>query len=287
MMEKFQGIIADAGNVSVSTTEAAVKMAGISEQGSIHLQEQQQQIDVVNQAMKEMTEAVGHVTENINQAVVVAKDTHESAEQGYTVVKQSIDKINLVSSAVESASQATGKVASSVENISSIIDVIKGIAEQTNLLALNAAIEAARAGEQGRGFAVVADEVRTLANQTQESTDKIQEMIDELQSASQAVITQMEQGNSRVEETIGQANKAEKSLEHISDAVNDLFSMNKKIAEASERQLNLAETIKSSLEEISNTSNKNNNNAEQAAVLGQSLEQSSEKLGNIVGQFKV
>jgi methyl-accepting chemotaxis protein len=287
MLENFQGIISNAGHVSVSTADAAEKMADISEQGTIHLQQQQQQVDIASQAMNEMMQAVSNVTDNINQAVVVAQNTHQSADQGCLVVKQSIDKINQVASVVDGASQATGKVASSVDNISSIVDVIKGIAEQTNLLALNAAIEAARAGEQGRGFAVVADEVRTLANQTQESTDKIQAMIEDLQSASTAVIDQMKQGSDRVRETIDQANGAGASLEQITGSVNSLFKMNKSIAEASERQLHLAKTIQSSLSDIKNTSQKNHENAEQASVLGQTLEQSSEKLEVIVGQFKV
>ncbi len=234
-----------------------------------------------------MVEAVGHVTDNINQAADIAEDTSESAQKGCNVVNLSISKINQVSGAVTSASEATSKVARSVTDISSIVGVIKGIAEQSNLLALNAAIEAARAGVQGRGFAVVADEVRTLANQTQESTDQIQQMIEQLQSASHAVISQMEVGKQQVQETIEQAGEAGTALEHITEAVNGLFSMNKTIAEQSERQLQLVETIKNTLQSIKTITDKNNKNAEEAVDLGQNLEQSSEKLEHIVGQFKV
>ncbi len=287
MLEKFQGIIADASHVSITTTETAEKMADISAQGSEYMHQQQNQILVVDQAIMEMLQAVEHVTDNINQAAAVAEDTRDSAQKGCNIVNVSISKINQVSRAVENASEATTKVASSVDNISSIVDVIKGIAEQTNLLALNAAIEAARAGEQGRGFAVVADEVRTLANQTQESTDKIQEMINQLQAASTAVISQMEVGNQQVKETIEQASEAGSSLEHITQAVNGLFSMNTTIAEESDRQLKLVETIKNTLESIKNITDKNNENAEEATSLGQNLENSSEKLEDIVGQFKV
>ena len=287
MLQKFHGIITDASQVSVMTLNAAEKMSQISEQSNLQLHEQQQQVDSVSQSMDEMTHSVSQVTEIIEQAVTIAEDTHQSAEQGFSIVKQSIEKINQVSMAVQNASQATDKVANSVENISSIIDVIKGIAEQTNLLALNAAIEAARAGEQGRGFAVVADEVRALANKTQESTDKIQTMINDLQAASQLVMTEMAKGNERVEETIEQANEAGTSLGHITHSVDEMFAMNKKVAIASDQQLKLAENIRKTLDEIKLNSQKNSDNAEQAAGLGQTLENSSETLETIVGQFKL
>ncbi len=287
MLEKFQSIIADAGHVSLSSTQAAEKMVEISRLGSQFVHQQKEQITIVDQAINQMLEAVGHVTDNINQAADIAEDTSESAQKGCNVVNLSISKINQVSGAVSSASEATSEVARSVTDISSIVGVIKGIAEQTNLLALNAAIEAARAGEQGRGFAVVADEVRTLANQTQESTDQIQQMIEQLQSASHAVISQMEVGKQQVQETIEQAGEAGTALEHITEAVNGLFSMNKTIADQSERQLQLVETIKNTLQSIKIITDKNNKNASEAAALGQNLEQSSEKLEHIVGQFKV
>ena len=287
MLEKFQNIIADAGHVSLSSTQAAEKMVEISRLGSQFMLQQKEQITIVDQAINQMVEAVGHVTDNINQAADIAEDTSESAQKGCNVVNLSISKINQVSGAVTSASEATSKVARSVTDISSIVGVIKGIAEQTNLLALNAAIEAARAGEQGRGFAVVADEVRTLANQTQESTDQIQQMIEQLQSASHAVISQMEVGKQQVQETIEQAGEAGEALQYITEAVNGLFSMNKTIAEQSERQLQLVETIKNTLQSIKTITDKNNKNANVAADLGQDLEQSSEKLEHIVGQFKV
>jgi len=191
-----------------------------------------------------------------------------------------------LASEVENAADVIDKLRQDSENIGTVLDVIKGIAEQTNLLALNAAIEAARAGEQGRGFAVVADEVRTLASRTQESTQEIQEMIERLQSRSSDAVNVMEQGRSRAEKTVDQAAMAGDSLDAITNSVASINEMNTLIAAASEEQSSVSEEINRNVVNINSLADDSVQGAQQTTSESEALAALAQRLQDLVSQFK-
>lgn len=194
MLEKLNGIVSMVTKSSVSVTDASSNMFDISTVTSKDVLKQKEETDRVALAMQKMTDTVADVAANADDANTVAKEANMQADQGNKVVISATESIAELASEVQRASDVIAKLANETDNIGGVLDVIRGITEQTNLLALNAAIEAARAGEQGRGFAVVADEVRTLASRTQESTEEIQKMIEGLQTGARDAVSVMEQG---------------------------------------------------------------------------------------------
>jgi len=218
-------------------------------------------------------------------AAQAAKDASQEAESGQKVVNSVTSSIHSLAGEVERAATAIQKLESDTEAIGAILEVIRGIADQTNLLALNAAIEAARAGEQGRGFAVVADEVRTLAQRTQEATKEINNMIARLQEGSKNAVSVMAQGRRQAELSVEQASKAGESLQVITGAIGSISQMNEQIAAAVEQQTAAAEAINGSLRRMGQSSGQGSRRSHELGRLKQDIENTALELEQIINRY--
>lgn len=210
----------------------------------------------------------------------------KQTQDGRNVMQHTQKTIEALAQEVENSAQVISRLSEDSTQIGSVLDVIRGIAEQTNLLALNAAIEAARAGEQGRGFAVVADEVRTLASRTQASTLEIQSMIERLQTDASNAVKAMQQGQVQAQQGLSQAAQAENALQTISQSVTRINDMNIQIATAAEEQSSVAEEINRNIVNISQSADATAEGAKQTASAGDELAKLAARLQNLVGQFK-
>ena len=214
---------------------------------------------------------------------------HHSAQQevnrGNEVVSNTVQTINTLASEIQATAELVHKLGEQSDDIGQVVDVIRGIAEQTNLLALNAAIEAARAGEQGRGFAVVADEVRTLAGRTQQSTQEIQQMIEQLQAGAQKAMQAMQASENRTNEGVAKAASAGDSLGSIHSSVNTITDMSAQIASAAEQQSAVAEEINRNIIEIADIADQNSTASNQTASASAELSRLSNELKKMVAVF--
>lgn len=276
-------IVKDAEQVAA----AAEELSTITEQSRQRVFNQNQQTEQVASAMTEMSATVHEVARNASRAAEAAQDADEQAKNGTAVVRQTIQSINGLAAEVERTSEAINKLKEDSVAIGAVLDVIRGIAEQTNLLALNAAIEAARAGEQGRGFAVVADEVRTLASRTQQSTQEIQGMIERLQTGANQAVSAMLQGKGAAKTSVDQAINAGESLEIINRFIDTIKDMNTQIAAAAEEQSVTAEEINRNVVNISGISHETAEGSEQTAAASEELARLASHLQEQVGCFKI
>ncbi|WP_122033110.1 methyl-accepting chemotaxis protein [Aliivibrio sp. EL58] len=248
---------------------------------------QQQESEVVAAAVHEMQVTSSTVNESANEAAQASLGATSEAETTETILQQTVISIQSLADEITQAGSVIHTLDSDVSNIASILDVIKGIAEQTNLLALNAAIEAARAGEQGRGFAVVADEVRALASKTQDSTGEIQKMIERLQAGAKEAVTAMESSTQSGQETIELANQASKSLQQITSAIVIINDMNTHIATAANEQNHVSGDVNANVQRIADNSTQMVvmvSSSENACI---ALSEQCERLDDLVSQFKV
>lgn len=239
----IHGLIEDFRGSAENLMTMVRTMKSVSEQSRKECAKQQQETDMVAAAVSEMSSAAQEIASHAQGAADAAQDADREGSQAGRVVQDAIQSIHHLAKEIQSTTDVITELETDVTNISSMVDVIRGIAEQTNLLALNAAIEAARAGEQGRGFAVVADEVRTLASKTQDSTQEINRLIERLQGGSKQAVAVMTSSREAGESTVAKANEAGHSLQSIASAVSTISSMNIQIATASEEQTAVTEDI--------------------------------------------
>jgi len=285
-VESLQHIIQEATRSSTQMSAAAEELSVITNQSQRGGLQQQSEIDQVATAMNEMSATVQEVARNAAVAAEAARKANGDATSGKQVVQETVNAINEVAAEVEAATAVIHKLNADSNQIGTVLDVIRGIAEQTNLLALNAAIEAARAGEQGRGFAVVADEVRTLATRTQDSTREIQKMIEGLQVGTRNAVQVMEHGRSKAQASVHQAASAGESLNSITGVVGTISDMNAQIASAAEQQGAVAEEINRNIVNISQISGQTAAGAGQIASASNELVQLAVRMQGLVGSFK-
>ncbi len=250
-------------------------------------EEQQQSVDMIATAMNEMGATVHEIARNANETANAARQSAIETENSQSIVNSSIADINSLFEKMQSASKVIQTLAQDVGEISSVLEVIRGISEQTNLLALNAAIEAARAGEQGRGFAVVADEVRTLAKRTQESTEEINSMIQKLQGGAKDAVLAMDEGIDTARSSVENADKAGESLTTITSAIGMITDLSIQVATATEEQSSVVEELNSHIINIKNMSESTTNESRNINNQCQTLSESSRELSNMVTSFKV
>jgi methyl-accepting chemotaxis protein len=237
--------------------------------------------------MHQMTAAVQEVASSAAQAAGSTQQASEEAETGKSIVSKVHEAICELTKEVDSASEVIKRLEADSATIGTVVDVINGIAEQTNLLALNAAIEAARAGEQGRGFAVVADEVRTLASRTQQSTKEIQAMVQRLQSGTGETVAVMQRGRDSAHMSVDLARRAGSSLDQISRAVHTINDMNTHIATATEQQSAVAAEVNNNVLNISRASEQSTTNSEQAATASHELARLAAEMQSLVEGFRL
>jgi len=284
---KVHTIITDATEVIIQNTEAANHMKVISQDVATSVNQQQISTDQVATSVNEMAATVQEISRNAQSAAEHANIANKEATQGKEVVNNTIATINNLANEVERTAEVIARLEKNSDQIGAVLDVIKGIAEQTNLLALNAAIEAARAGEQGRGFAVVADEVRSLASRTQQSTEEINRMIESLQSGSRDAVKAMEQGRSIAKDSVEQASLAGESLKSITDAVKQINSINMQIEQATQQQSEAAEEINKSIGQISQSGANTAASAEELTSSSSTVQELTGNLSELMKSFKI
>ncbi|KJH80890.1 methyl-accepting chemotaxis protein [Stutzerimonas stutzeri] len=283
----LQQLIGHIGGITTQLATASEQLSTVTEQTSAGVNSQRQETDQVATAMHEMTATVQEVARNAEEASGAAKRADEQATKGNAVVQRALSQIDHLSNEVNLSAAAMTRLNQETDGISTVLTVINGIAEQTNLLALNAAIEAARAGEAGRGFAVVADEVRSLAQRTQQSTAQIEELIGKLQKGARNASGMMDSSSRLAVETVALAREVGHELQSITETVSVIQAMNLQIATAAEQQSSVAEEINRSVLSVRDVADRSAEAAQETATSTAELAHLGNELQTLISRFKV
>ena len=285
--ENFNKVVKDVSSVTDVLNHSVENVAVVAEQTSRNVDDQLGQTQQVVAAITQMNASSQEIARNTADASAAADRAREQIEQSTGCVHQTQSSIQSLSGHIGKAVEVMDGMARESKNIGLVLDVIKGIAEQTNLLALNAAIEAARAGEQGRGFAVVADEVRSLAQKTHQSTEEIQAMIERLQARSSEAVTVIQQGSQRAEQTAEQSLQTVSGLDSVKGSINQLHNMITGIACAAEEQTQVCEEINRNIVSIEDSTRDTSEGAQQASSAGSQMADQAQRLRGMVDSFQV
>ena len=286
-VERLHAIIQSVSDTAREVSDKTQTVSNLSNDNEVAIKDQQTEIEQIVVAIQEMASVVEGVTESVTETADKSAQADQTARSGREVVNQTSRQIEQLAADIQSASQTIHQLQGQTESIGTVLDVIRGVAEQTNLLALNAAIEAARAGEQGRGFAVVADEVRTLASRTQSSTTEIQEMIERLQEGAKIAVTKMAEGTRQAGASVEKAGEASKSLEEITALVTVISDHTNQVAAASEEQSQSTHQIADIINNVSQVAEATAESSSEINRHTSGLAERAEHLTSLVKRFQL
>ena len=287
MTDKMAELIRSVGRTTSDVDQQATRVNATATANSQAVARQMDESGQINEAMNQMVEAVNEVTESAHRVADSAGSAEKDTEKGRQIVADTVDTINTLASEIASAVEVINRVNKDSDNISQVLVEIKAIAEQTNLLALNAAIEAARAGEQGRGFAVVADEVRSLSQRTHKSTEEIEGMISRLQSGVKEAVSAMTNSHDVTETTVKKSTEVTEALDRIAQGISMIVDMSHQIAQAAEEQSAVAKNVNTNVEQISVLGRTTADNAEETLASSREMSDLTASLQRLVEAFKV
>ena len=286
-MQKLQHVVKDIVNTAVPLSALAKDLHQLTDDTNNTIAHQRQAANQAKHAVDDMSASVIAEVQSANEAATAANQSSDAAEQGQHTVIATVQNIQHLAQNVQEASAVILQLEKDANQVGTVLSVIKGIAEQTNLLALNAAIEAARAGEQGRGFAVVADEVRTLASRTQKSTEEIQRTIEQLQTAARLAVQKMQQSTAQADHSVQSANQAGDALQLITNSIAQIRLMNQQIADATDDQQNMASKIVGHVDAIFKNTEHSSESAGHIAKASSELAALAQNLESITRLFRV
>ncbi|MGZ0703885.1 methyl-accepting chemotaxis protein [Pseudomonas piscis] len=286
-VERIHGSIREVSSATGQVNEVALRVVAASNSSMLNSDQQASRTSSVAAAINQLGAAAQEIAQNAALASQHSSEARNLAQDGQQVVDRTIDAMHQLSAKISSSCEHIETLNSNTVNIGQILEVITSISQQTNLLALNAAIEAARAGEAGRGFAVVADEVRNLAHRTQDSAQQVQKMIEELQVGARQAVGTMTESQRESDSSVGIANQAGERLESVTQRIGEIDGMNQSVATATEEQTAVVESINVDITEINTLNQEGVENLQATLRACSDLEQQAKRLQHLVGSFRI